>query len=224
MTAARSRPPAVAASLLAADIARLGAEVEAVAAAGAARIHIDAMDNHFVPNLAFGPDTMAALRPVSDLPFDVHLEVAPAEPFIAPFAEAGADSITVHAEAGPHLHRSLQRIRALGLKAGAAINPATPVGALDAVLDLLDLIVVMSVTPGFGGQTYLPLAEPKLTALRARLGETGHDVALAVDGGIDARTAPGAVAAGADVLIAGSAVFAGGPARYGTNIAALRGA
>jgi ribulose-phosphate 3-epimerase len=213
----------VAPSILAADFANLGAEVHAISAAGANYIHIDVMDGHFVPNLTVGPAVVAALRPHSTLPFDVHLMIAPADTFIAEFAAAGADIITIHPEAGPHLHRSLQQIKALHKKAGIALNPATPVSVVDHVLGEVDLILVMSVNPGFGGQGFIPGAVDKLAALRARIDASGRAIDLEVDGGINDQTAPRVIAAGADVLVAGSACFRGGPAAYATNIQRLRG-
>jgi len=182
----------IAPSILAADFARLGAEVRAITAAGADLVHIDVMDGHFVPNLTIGPGVVAALRPHSDLPFDVHLMVAPADALIPAFVAAGADIVTVHAEAGPHLHRSLMLIREAGAKAGVALNPATPVGAVAHVLDLVDLILVMSVNPGFGGQRFIPSAVEKIARLAERIAATGRDIALEVDGGIDFETAHGA--------------------------------
>ena len=218
-----SRPLRVAPSILAADFARLGEDVAAMDSAGADLIHVDVMDGHFVPNLTLGPDVVAAMRPYSDKPFDVHLMTAPADGLIPAFAEAGADILTVHPEAGPHLHRSLQRIRALGKRAGVALNPATPVQAVAEILDSLDLILVMSVNPGFGGQAFLPGAAGKLARLREMIDRSGFGIDLAVDGGINAETAPRAAAAGADLLVAGSAAFKGGPGAYGANLARLRG-
>ncbi len=213
----------VAPSILSADFAKLGLEVEAMTAAGADWIHIDVMDGHFVPNLTIGPAVVKALRPHSALPFDVHLMIAPVDPFIEDFAEAGADVITIHPESGPHLHRSVQRIRALGKRAGVSLNPATPVAALDHVLGDIDLILVMSVNPGFGGQSFIPEMFDKLKDLRARIDASGRAIDLEVDGGINFETAPQAVAAGADVLVAGTASFNGGPDRYAANISRLRG-
>ncbi|MBB3912246.1 ribulose-phosphate 3-epimerase [Sphingomonas desiccabilis] len=219
-----SRPVRIAPSILSADFARLGEEVRAIDAAGADWIHVDVMDGHFVPNLTIGPMVVKALRQHSAKPFDVHLMIAPADPLLQPFAEAGADIISVHPEAGPHLHRSLQAIKALGKRAGVVLNPATPAESVDHVLDLVDLIMVMSVNPGFGGQKFLHSQLAKIAALRQRIDASGREIDLEVDGGIDRTTAPLAVEAGANVLVAGTATFAGGPAAYADNIRALRGA
>ncbi|MFQ5957740.1 MAG: ribulose-phosphate 3-epimerase [Alphaproteobacteria bacterium] len=215
--------PRVAPSILAADFARLGEEVRAVCAAGADYVHIDVMDGHFVPNITIGPAVVQALRPASDKPFDVHLMISPADPYVGDFAAAGADIITVHPEAGPHLHRSLQLIRSKGCRAGVALNPATPAEAVDHVLDAVDLVLVMTVNPGFGGQEFIAAMVDKIKALRARIDAGGRAIELEVDGGITPETAPLAVKAGADVLVAGSAVFDGGANAYAGNIARLRG-
>ena len=214
-------PVRVAPSLLAADFARLGEEVRAIEAAGADWLHLDIMDGHFVPNISFGPGLVKALRKHSSLPFDVHLMIAPADPYLAAFAEAGADLISLHPEAGPHLHRSLQTIRALSKKAGVVLNPATPVAAVETVLDLCDLVLVMSVNPGFGGQSFIRSQLAKIAALRAMIDASGREIALQVDGGVTAETARDCIAAGADVLVAGTAVF--GAKDYRAAIAAVRG-
>ena len=213
----------VAPSILSADFARLGEEVQAMERAGADWIHIDVMDNHFVPNLTIGPDVVKAIRPHSELPFDVHLMIAPADPIVPDFAAAGADMITVHPEAGPHLHRSLQLIKSLGKKAGVALNPSTPAEALETVIDDVDLILVMSVNPGFGGQDFIPASLAKIGKLRRMIDDSGREIDLSVDGGINEQTAPRAVEAGANVLAAGSASFRGGPSAYADNIRRLRG-
>lgn len=218
-----SKKVRIAPSILSADFARLGEEVRAVSEAGADYIHIDVMDGHFVPNITIGPAVVKALRPHSELPFDVHLMISPVDPYIPQFAEAGADIITVHPEAGPHLHRSIQLIKSLGKKAGASINPGTPVEALDDVLAELDLVLVMSVNPGFGGQAFIDRSLGKIRAIRTRLDDAGHDIDLEVDGGINAETARAAIAAGANLLVAGTATFEGGADAYADNIRRLKG-
>ncbi len=215
-------PLVIAPSILSADFAKLGEEVVAVANAGADWIHIDVMDGHFVPNITIGPSMVRALRPFAKIPFDVHLMIAPCDPYLAGFAEAGADSISVHVEAGPHLHRSLQAIRALGKKAGAVLNPATPVSSVQNVLDLVDLVLVMSVNPGFGGQAFIATAVEKVAELKVMIGS--RDIRIEVDGGITPETASLVAAAGADTLVAGSAIFKGGPTQYASNIVAIRAA
>ena len=215
-----TEPLLIAPSILSADFAALGAEVQAMARAGADWVHIDVMDGHFVPNLTIGPDVVRCLRPHVALPFDVHLMVAPVDLHLEAFARAGADLITVHAEAGPHLDRTLQAVRALGCKAGVALCPATPAAAVAHVLDRLDLILVMTVNPGFGGQAFISAQLEKIAALRAMIG--GRAIRLQVDGGINAGTARPVVAAGADTLVAGSALFRDGPENYRRNIDELR--
>lgn len=212
----------IAPSILSADFARLGAEIAAVAAAGADFIHVDVMDGHFVPNLTIGPMVVKAVRSATDLPFDVHLMISPVDPYIDEFVAAGANILTVHPEAGPHLHRTLQAIKAAGVKAGAALNPATPASVIEPVIDDLDLVLVMSVNPGFGGQSFISSQLRKIEAVRKMIDRTGRDIHLEVDGGVNADTAPKVISAGADVLVAGSAVFRGGEDAYAANIAALR--
>ena len=215
--------PLIAPSILSADFAKLGEEVRAIDEAGADWVHVDVMDGHFVPNITIGAAVVKALRPHSNKPFDVHLMISPVDPFLDAFADAGADIITVHPEAGPHLHRTLQRIRALGKKAGVSLNPATPAKMLDYVLEDVDLVLVMSVNPGFGGQKFISSQLRKIEAVAKRISKENLDVLVEVDGGIDAETAPLAVSAGANVLVAGSATFQGGPGRYAANIRTLRG-
>jgi ribulose-phosphate 3-epimerase len=215
--------PLIAPSILSADFSRLGEEVRAIDDAGADWIHIDVMDGHFVPNLTIGPGVVKALRPHSAKPFDVHLMIAPVDPFVDDFAQAGADIITVHPEAGPHLHRTIQRIKALGKKAGVSLNPATPAKMLDYVLEDLDLVLVMSVNPGFGGQKFISSQLRKIEAVAKRIAKESLSIELEVDGGIDPETARQAVDAGATVLVAGTAAFRGGPDHYAANIRALRG-
>jgi ribulose-phosphate 3-epimerase len=215
--------PLISPSILSADFAKLGEDVRAIDEAGADWIHVDVMDGHFVPNITIGPGVVKALRPHSAKPFDVHLMISPIDPFLDAFAEAGADIITVHPEAGPHLHRTIQRIKALGKKAGVSLNPATPAKMLDYVLEEIDLVLVMSVNPGFGGQKFLTGQLKKIEAIANRVAKENLQVDIEVDGGIDAQTAPQAVAAGATVLVAGTAAFRGGPACYTANIKALRG-
>jgi ribulose-phosphate 3-epimerase len=210
-------------SILSADFAQLGDEVRAIDAAGADWIHIDVMDGHYVPNLTIGPAVVKALRPHTSLPFDVHLMISPVDNFLDAFAEAGADIITIHPEAGPHIHRSLQHIRGLGKKGGVSLNPGTPAKMLDYLIEDVDLVLVMSVNPGFGGQKFIASQLKKIESVATMVAKRGLDVTIEVDGGIDAANAPLAIAAGATALVAGTAVFRDGPDRYAANIAALRG-
>jgi ribulose-phosphate 3-epimerase len=217
------QPIRLAPSILSADFAKLGAEVRAMEEAGADYIHVDVMDGHFVPNITIGPGVVRALRPHTKLPLDVHLMISPVDPFVKDFAGAGADILTVHPEAGAHVHRTIQLIKGLGKKAGISINPGTPIEAVEPVLDMVDLVLVMSVNPGFGGQSFIDAALDKIARLRARIDATGRAIDLQVDGGVNDKTAPLVRAAGADVLVAGTAAFAGGPAHYAQNLRRLRG-
>lgn len=216
-------PPLICPSILASDFSRLGDEVRAITAAGADWVHIDVMDGHFVPNITIGPDVVKALRPHTHLPFDVHLMIAPVDPYLEAFREAGADILSVHPESGPHLHRTLRQIRKLGAKAGVVLNPGTDLSVIEWVMEDLDLILVMSVNPGFGGQSFIDSQLRKITALRERIEALGLDITLQVDGGVNVANASACVAAGANALVAGTAVFKGGEAAYQDNIRLLKG-
>jgi ribulose-phosphate 3-epimerase len=214
--------PLISPSILSADFARLGEEVRAIDEAGADWIHVDVMDGHFVPNITFGPAVVKALRKHTAKPFDVHLMISPVDGYLEAFAEAGADIITVHPEAGPHIHRTVQAIKNLGKLAGVSLNPATPAKMLDYLIDDIDLVLVMSVNPGFGGQSFITSQLRKIEAVRKMIDKTGRDIRLEVDGGVDLKTVKSCVDAGADVLVAGTATFRGGPSQYAANIAALK--
>ncbi|MFO1012886.1 MAG: ribulose-phosphate 3-epimerase [Caulobacteraceae bacterium] len=218
-----TRPPIIAPSILAADFAKLGEECRAVEAAGADWLHVDVMDGHFVPNITIGPDVVKALRPHVNIPFDVHLMIAPVDPYLEAFREAGADIISVHPESGPHLNRTLKRIRQLGAKAGVVFNPSTSPSEIEYMMDEVDHILVMSINPGFGGQSFMHSQLAKMRTLRGMIEASGRDISLEVDGGVTPETAPLCIAAGATALVAGTAVFRGGPAAYADNIRALKG-
>jgi len=215
--------PIISPSILSADFARLGEEARAVEAAGADWLHVDVMDGHFVPNITIGPEVVKAVKPHVSIPLDVHLMIEPVDPYLEAFASAGGDILTIHPEAGPHLDRSIKRIRELGAKAGVALNPATPPEVIEWVMDDIDLVLVMSVNPGYGGQSFMASQLAKIARLRGMIDASGRDIVLEVDGGVNAETARRCVAAGATALVAGTAVFKGGPAAYGPNIRALRG-